>query len=170
MKKIRIKEAELSDLNDIIEIEAVSYGPHHWSYEAFEAEFKNNLARYTCAVNENGRVLGYIGLWCIVDEAHITTLAVHPDFRKQNVAKSLILDMFDFCYKEKIKYVTLEVRVSNIPAQKLYEKFGFLSLGMRKQYYQDNGEDAIIMWTKNIFDKNNRDIILNIKNELESVV
>ena len=170
MKKIRIKQIETSNLNDIIEIEALSYGPHHWSYESFEGEIKSNLAYYICAVDENDKVLGYLGLWRVIDEAHITTLAVHPEHRREHIAQRLLLNMLDFCYQEKVKYITLEVRVSNEGAKKLYEKFGFMSLGIRKQYYQDNNEDAIIMWTKNIFDENYKKIVSDMKNELESVI
>ena len=167
---IHIKRTDKSHLNDIIEIEALSYGPHHWSYEAFEGEIENNLGYYICALDDNEKVLGYLGLLCVIDEAHITTLAVHPDFRRHHIAQILLLNMLDYCYSEKIKYITLEVRTSNIPAQKLYEKFGFSSLGVRKQYYQDNNEDAIIMWTQNIFNESYKQLVDDIKSELEKVI
>ena len=92
-----------------------------------------------------------MGIWKIIDEAHVTNLSIHPDWRNKKLAQRLLLASLDECYREKIKYITLEVRVSNQKAINLYEKFGFKSLGKRKNYYQDNGEDALIMWTNNIF-------------------
>ena len=86
---------------------------------------------------------------CIRDS--ITTLSVHPDFRKQGVAQKLIFAIVDDCYKAKIKYITLEVRESNVAAISLYEKNGFKSIGTRKGYYQDNNENALIMFTENIW-------------------
>ena len=86
-----------------------------------------------------------------MEEAHITTIAVAPEFRRKNFGQALLKRIIDDCYLEKIKYITLEVRVSNTPAINLYTKYGFSSFGTRKGYYQDNNEDALIMWTKNIF-------------------
>lgn len=140
----------LSHLDSIMEIEAQCYGPHHWARESFASEINNSISSYSCATQE-GKLLGYLGMWKIVDEAHITNLAVKPEFQKQKVATFLIINAIEECYKDKIKFITLEVRVSNTKAKKLYEKFGFKSLGIRKQYYQDNNEDALIMWTDNIF-------------------
>ena len=107
-----------------------------------------------------------MGIWKIVDEAHVTNLSVHPDWRNKKFAHRLLLASIDECYKEKIKYITLEVRVSNQKAIKLYEKFGFKSLGVRKKYYQDNNEDALIMWSENIFDKKYKDLYDKLAKEL----
>jgi ribosomal-protein-alanine N-acetyltransferase len=117
-----------------------------------------------CAVLE-GRVLGYIGAWEIIDEAHITTVAVNPEYKGRGIAKALLVAVLERCYEAKIKYITLEVRVSNKAAIGLYEKFGFKSLGLRKKYYQNDGEDALIMWTQNIFDKSYKEMFE--KNKLE---
>lgn len=138
-------------LDEVIKVEEKAYGEHHWSKESFFNELNNQLAKYFCAFNEQGELVGYCGCWQILEEAHITNVAVSPDFRRQNVGESLLVAIIKSCYKEMVKYLTLEVRVSNEPAIKLYEKYGLKSLGIRKGYYQDNNEDALIMWTENIF-------------------
>ena len=94
-----------------------------------------------------------MGLWKIIDEAQIANLAIHPQYRRKGAARALLLNGLEECYKDKIKYLTLEVRVSNEAAIKLYESFGFKSLGVRKKYYQNNNEDALIMWSENIFNE-----------------
>ena len=148
---IKIRQMEKSDVDEVVRLEALSYGEHHWSKESFYNELSNNLAHYYCAVDEENTLLGYAGCWHIFDFLHITTLSVHPDYRKKGVAQNLIFTIVDDCYKNKIKYITLEVRESNIAAISLYEKNGFKSIGTRKNYYQDNNENALIMFTENIW-------------------
>ena len=142
-------------LDSVLEIEADAYGAHHWSKDGFRNEIANNLAHYICAFKENSQgeleLVGYSGIWTIFEEAHITTLAVGSRHRGQHVAQAILLAQIKFLYENMVKYLTLEVRESNSKAISLYEKFGFKSLGKRKNYYQDNGEDALIMWTNNIF-------------------
>lgn len=140
-----------ADVEEVVKLEALSYGEHHWSKESFYNELENNLAHYYCAIDENNSLMGYAGCWHIFEEAHITTLSVHPDHRKKGVAQTLMFSIIDDCYKNKIKYITLEVRESNVPAISLYEKNGFKSIGTRKNYYQDNNENALIMFTENIW-------------------
>ncbi|GBF23134.1 ribosomal-protein-alanine N-acetyltransferase [Candidatus Gastranaerophilus sp. (ex Termes propinquus)] len=152
--KIFIKNMAGEHLDEIMAIEEASYGEHHWGRESFEGEIKSDIAHYKCALGENGQCLGYMGLWKILDEAHITTIAIHPSARGRGIAQALIISQIETCLKHKVKYITLEVRKSNVSAISLYEKFGFKSLGFRKNYYQNNGEDALIMWTENIFYEN----------------
>ena len=168
-EKVKISYMRYSDLDEVCALEAQAYGNHHWSRESFVNEIENNLARYYTARNENGELMGYLGTWFILDEAHVTTLAVSKDFRRKKIAQTLLLKFIDDCYTNKIKYITLEVRVSNEPAIKLYEKLGFHSLGSRKGYYQDNNEDALIMWTENIWYDKYKLLYNQIKKELENV-
>ena len=140
-----------SDVDSVVEIEARAYGYHHWSKESFLNELSNDLARYYAAFNNDGNLVGYAGCWQILEEVHITNIAVSPDFRRHKVGEALLKRIIDDCYENKAKYITLEVRVSNNAAINLYEKYGFKSLGTRKGYYQNNNEDALIMWTENIF-------------------
>lgn len=139
------------DVDGVIDIEQSAYGDHHWSKESFLGEISNELARYYTLKTQEGILAGYAGCWHILEEAHITTIAIRPEYRRRKYAETLLKRIIDDCYKEKIKYITLEVRVSNEPAINLYSKYGFSSFGTRKGYYQDNNEDALIMWTKNIF-------------------
>lgn len=154
MDKFKIEKMTLNSLDEVMQIEKLAYGQHHWSRKSFVAEIDNQISTYNCAYTQDNKMAGYMGLWKIIDEAHVTNLAVHPDFRRKGVAKALLLNALDECYREKIKYLTLEVRVSNDGAIKLYESFGFKSLGVRKKYYQNNNEDALIMWSENIFSDN----------------
>ena len=149
--KIQISEMTKDDIENVIQIEEEAYGKHHWAKSSFYDEMSNNLARYYTAKTLNGEIVGYAGAWHIIDEGHITTIAVKKEFLRNHIGEAIIQRIIEDCYKQGIKYLTLEVRVSNIAAIKLYEKYGFQSLGTRKGYYQDNNEDALIMWTENIF-------------------
>lgn len=151
LPEIYINPLIKEDVDRVSEIEENAYGEHHWSKDSFYSEVNNKLAKYYTARIPSGEIVGYAGSWHIVDEAHITTIAVDKNYLRQHIAECLIVKLLEGCYNEFIKYITLEVRVSNIPAIRLYEKYGFKSLGTRKGYYQDNNEDALIMWTENIF-------------------
>ena len=151
MLSVKIKPMQKDDLDDVISIEAQAYGPHHWSKESFMSELSNDLAKYFSVFNGDGKLIAYCGCWQILEEAHITNIAVSPDYRRKHIGEALLTTIIDECYRNMAKYITLEVRVSNKPAISLYEKYGFKSLGSRKGYYQDNNEDALIMWTENIF-------------------
>lgn len=151
MQKVIVTRMKVEDVEAVYNIEALVHPEHHWSKDSFCNEIANNLAYYYCVKDEQGKHLGFIGLWHIFEEAHITTLAVHPNCRNMQLAQILMVKAIDDCYKDMIKYITLEVRESNVPAISLYQKFLFESVGMRKNYYQDNGENAIIMFTQNIW-------------------
>ena len=151
IETVTIKKMSADDVDKIIAIEEKSYGAHHWSRESFYNELHNELAWYYSLFNEDGVLAGYAGTWHILEEAHVTNISVDPKYRRHKYGEALLKRIIDDCYSEKIKYITLEVRVSNTPAIGLYSKYGFMSFGTRKKYYQDNNEDALIMWTKNIF-------------------
>jgi ribosomal-protein-alanine N-acetyltransferase len=95
-------------------------------------------------------IVGFAGLWLMVDEAHITTIAMHPDYRRLGLGELMLASLIDISYDIGAKWVTLEVRVSNYAAQNLYRKYGFREAGLRHRYYSDNQEDALIMWTDEI--------------------
>ncbi|MBE6063167.1 MAG: ribosomal-protein-alanine N-acetyltransferase [Clostridium butyricum] len=135
-----------ADIDDIVEISSLSFS-HSWSKSSYEHELQNSLAKYFVA-EINNKVVGFIGTWIIVDESHITNVAVHPDFRKNGIALKLINTMIAYCKDRGCIAYTLEVRAGNIPAILLYEKCGFKQDGIRKGYYQDNNEDAILMWLR----------------------
>src|SRR6266542_3157998 len=103
----------------------------------------------------------------MVDEAHITTFAVHPGFRRQRVGERLLQRLFEIAAVMNAEWLTLEVRVSNLPAQRLYEKYGFRRAGVRRRYYSDNNEDALIMWTDRLKERAVRERLATLKRELE---
>jgi ribosomal-protein-alanine N-acetyltransferase len=135
----------LNDIDGIMEIETASF-KIPWSRNAFISELTTNeFAVYLVAKIED-RVVGYAGMWKILDEGHITNIAVHPDFRGRKIGQGLVETLVSVAKEKNIGKLTLEVRKSNDVAQGLYGKFGFEVLGVRKKYYSDNQEDALIMW------------------------
>ncbi|MGE5262781.1 MAG: ribosomal protein S18-alanine N-acetyltransferase [Acidobacteriota bacterium] len=116
----------------------------------FRRLFGKNHKNSTVQVYGPAPVVGYGGLWLMVDEAHISTIASHPDWRRRGIGELLLLAMIDSAAEIGANIVTLEVRVTNVPAQVLYTKYGFEVVGRRKGYYSDNGEDAYIMTTPSI--------------------
>ena len=115
-----------------------------WSESALRDELNSPLARYFVCT-EGGEVLGYIGTRVVLDECQVANVAVSPSCRRQGVASFLMEAMLDFCRREGMNLVTLEVRLSNSAAQALYEKFGFQKTGIRPGYYQSPPEDAVLM-------------------------
>jgi ribosomal-protein-alanine N-acetyltransferase len=99
---------------------------------------------------ETASIIGFAGLWLMLDEAHVTTIATHPDYRGRGVGELILAALIDIAYSIGARVVTLEVRVSNHVAQNLYRKYGFREAGVRRRYYSDNHEDALIMWTPEI--------------------
>lgn len=146
-KDIIITDMTLEHLADICEISLFSF-PIPWSYDSFKNELKNKLASYLVVVKEN-KVIAYGGIWVIFDECHITNIAVHPASRCYGIGSILLKNLLDKAYSRGAKEITLEVRVSNLSAQSLYRNAGFVEEGIRKNYYADNKEDALIMWKRN---------------------
>ena len=145
---IDISPLTIADLEQVMEIEPVAFGSHHWTKQSFMNELLNPSGYYYAAREaETERVLGYSGFWLIGEEAHITTLAVHPDHRRLYVGERLLINDIIQARKVGADWVTLEVRISNDSAQRLYGKYSFRSLGVRRNYYQDNDEDAMVLWT-----------------------
>ncbi|MBO3443779.1 ribosomal protein S18-alanine N-acetyltransferase [Clostridium sp. CCUG 7971] len=132
------------DIDGVFEVEKNCF-EHYWSKDAFSKELKNDVARYLVA-KIDGKVVGYVGIWFVMDEGHITNVAVHSDYRGRKIGDELVKELVKLCKENNIVSMTLEVRVSNIVAQNLYKKYGFKLAGIRKEYYSDNKEDAMIMW------------------------
>lgn len=117
-----------------------------WTQEAFSEEVTNNPCAHYVVMRLGQRVVGYGGMWIIIDEAHVTNVAVDPDFRGRKLGERLMCELIDRARGLGAKRMTLEVRVSNYVAQNLYAKLDFRGAGIRKGYYSDTGEDALIMW------------------------
>ena len=137
---------ETKDIDEVARIERMCFSSP-WSEEAFRREVTENEMAIYIVVEVDGTVRGYGGMWAVLNEGHITNIAVHPDFRRIHIGSSLIIGLFDGAERNNLDCLTLEVRESNIAAQKMYKRFGFKPEGIRKGYYQDNNENAIIMWT-----------------------
>ena len=144
-----IRRMYLEDLDRVVELDPVIFGKVHWTRNIFTNELANPNAIYYVAEND-GKVCGYIGTWIVLDEMHILTLGVDPEMRRKKIAEHLLLAVMDSAYENKIRALTLEVRESNIAAQKLYGKYGFQKHGLRKNYYEDNRESAVLLWTPDI--------------------
>lgn len=145
MEKVLIRDIMIEDIDRICEIENKSFVTP-WSKNAFIDEVSNNkLADYVVVVLNN-EIVGYGGMWIILDEAHVTNIAIDPDFRGNGLGNVLVEGILNKCKQREIKKITLEVRQHNNPALSLYKKYGFCECGIRKGYYTDTKEDAIIMW------------------------
>ena len=123
-----------------------------WSRESFLQELERNVAARYLVAEKDGRVIGYAGAWIILDESHITNIAITPEERGQGVGRKLTEALMQYLSNLGAAYATLEVRVSNERAQHLYKSLGFVSVGKRKRYYEDNGEDAWLMVCENMPD------------------
>jgi ribosomal-protein-alanine N-acetyltransferase len=132
------------DIFSVLEVEKRSF-TIPWSEEMFRIELQNPNCLYFVAEISNV-IVGYVGLWIIVDEGHISSIAVDPSYRRLKIGRALMQNIFDIAQKKQLKGLTLEVRASNIGAIELYKSFGFKTEGRRKAYYSDNQEDALIMW------------------------
>lgn len=142
-----IRDMILEDLDQIMILESKCFNVP-WSRESFESELvKNDKAHYIVLVIDSV-IVGYGGVWYVMDEGHITNIAIDSDYRRQGLGKKIVREMINKAIKAEISHMTLEVRKSNIPAISLYEKMGFKALGVRPKYYRDNNEDALIMWLK----------------------
>lgn len=137
------------DIPEVLEIERLSFATP-WSEEAFKSEVTQNICARYIVIRQDGRIAGYGGMWIIVDEGHITNIAVHPDFRGRHLGDLIMDGLIGIASDEGINSLTLEVRKSNCVAQNLYKKYGFEVAGIRPRYYADNNEDALIMWKKGI--------------------
>ncbi|MGE5598380.1 MAG: ribosomal protein S18-alanine N-acetyltransferase [Bacteroidota bacterium] len=142
---LRVAPMTLADLDEVLAVENLSFTTP-WSRQSFYYELTENPRALYLVVREDGNLAGYIGMWIVFDEGHITNLAVHPGHRRRGVA-TLLLDALTAAAKERgVTRLTLEVRRSNVAAQLLYARYGFVCSGVRRRYYRDNNEDALIMW------------------------
>lgn len=133
------------DIDQILEVEHASFTTP-WSREAFYNELHNNRFAVYIVLEENNKILGYCGAWIVIDEAHVTNVAILPEYRGKKLGEALLQKMMSMAREMGAKSMTLEVRVTNHVAQSLYRKLGFHDGGIRKNYYSDNQEDGLVMW------------------------
>jgi ribosomal-protein-alanine N-acetyltransferase len=156
---------QLEDVPAVHEIEQRSFRTP-WPAHAFEQELRGNrLARYVVA-RAGDTVVGFAGVWLMVDDAHVTTFGVHPDWRRQGIGRQLLLNLAELAIAIGARRMTLEVRVSNEAAQALYQAFGFAIAGRRARYYTDDGEDALVMTTPPLDDPRMREVLATERQRL----
>ncbi len=152
MPGIRVDPMRPEDLDEVLAIERASF-PHPWSRHAFAYELRENrVARLWVGraseapdIPPDAPVVGYLCLWVIADEVHVTNFAVHPDLRGRGIGRELLGTLLELYRQQGAARAALEVRLSNHRARRLYEAFGFREVGLRKGYYFDTGEDALLM-------------------------
>ncbi len=143
MGDITVAAMTAADIPAVYALELVCF-TSPWTMEAYIEELDNPTSYYLTA-KQHGEVVGFGGMWAIVDEAHIVTLATSPAHRRQGIAHQLMTVFMAEAKARGVREITLEVRIGNTPARTLYESFGFQNLAIRKKYYPDNGEDGVIM-------------------------
>lgn len=147
-REVALRRMTLQDIGRVLEIERLCF-PRPWSRDSFLSELENACARYV-VLTEDGVVAGFGGMWLIVGEAHVNNVAVHPDCRRRGYGRRIMKELMRVAWRAgEIVQMTLEVRVTNVPAIDLYMSMGFEAAGRRKNYYEDNGDDAYIMWCRN---------------------
>ncbi|MCA1066593.1 ribosomal protein S18-alanine N-acetyltransferase [Rossellomorea sp. AcN35-11] len=140
-----IRFMTVDDLDAVMDIETKSFSIP-WSRDAFLNEIEHNHLSAYLVAEEGDCIAGYCGVWLVVDEAHITNVAVLPEYRGHGLGERLMRKIMGIAVEFGARVMTLEVRVSNTPAKDLYRKLGFQDGGIRKRYYSDNQEDALVMW------------------------
>ncbi len=150
--KFKIRKMYLDDIDQVHALDQKVFGPKHWSRNVFSKELSNNFTDYLIAEDskEFRKIIGYAGAWFVLDEVHIMTLGIEPEFRRNKIAEAFICAIIATALQNDSRSISLEVRASNEAAKKLYNKFAFQSLGMRKGYYDNPKEDALLLWTENI--------------------
>ncbi|MEW6097440.1 MAG: ribosomal protein S18-alanine N-acetyltransferase [bacterium] len=145
MIPITILPMKEEDINQVLEIENLSF-LDPWTKRMYLSEIRERNDSYFITAKLEDRIIGYGGFWLVVDEAHLVNLAVHPDFRCQGIGTQIMQYLLNLAKQLGAKRATLEVRASNVIAQKFYANFGFTTIALRKKYYSDTKEDAAVMW------------------------
>lgn len=144
-KSLTFRLVNKNDIEELLKIEHESF-TLPWTREAFQNEFSINQFAVYVGLEDEGKLIGYCGVWIIIDEAHITNVAILPEYRGRKLGEALMRKVMELAIEREVKTMTLEVRMSNEVAQSLYRKLGFQDGGIRKNYYSDNQEDALVMW------------------------
>lgn len=156
--RVLIEPMNLADVAAVHEIERLSFTAP-WPAYAFEQELKGNRLAHYLVARAGDAVVGFAGVWMMVDEAHVTTFGVHPRWRRQSIGRQLLLRLGELALSIGARRMTLEVRESNAGAQAMYRGFGFEAAGRRRAYYTDDGEDALVMTTPDLADPTMRSIM-----------
>ena len=148
-ESITVRPMVMTDVDGVMAVEHDSFLTP-WSRSAFEEELaQNRLARYIVA-EDNGAIVGYAGTWLVINEAHVTNVAVSSQRRREGIGRLLMQNLMELARENGMESMTLEVRVSNAAARHLYEQMGFVETGIRKNYYSETKEDALILWCEKL--------------------
>jgi ribosomal-protein-alanine N-acetyltransferase len=147
--KIRLAPMHADDLDAVQRIERASFTTP-WPAYAYRQEIETNRLAHYIVARAGDDIVGFAGMWMMVDQAHITTFAVDPKWRRKGIGAQMVRALLEMARPLGARQATLEVRLSNLAARHLYEKFGFRPVGIRPRYYSDNGEDALIMTTDDL--------------------
>ena len=159
---IVLDRMKVDDLPAVHEIERESFSTP-WPAHAYRQELETNRLAHYLVARWGDQIVGFAGIWLLVDEAHITTFATRRAWRRQGIGERLLLAMLDLAAARGAHEATLEVRPSNLPARRLYEKYGFKVVGTRTRYYSDNNEDALIMTTDALEGRSMRERIADLR-------
>ena len=147
--RLTLQPMSVDDIPAVHAIESASF-PTPWPPYAFRQELETNRMAHYLVARAGERVIAYAGIWLMVDEAHVTTFAVLPAYRRRGVGGLLLSGLMALSADTGATVLTLEVRLGNVAARQLYQRFGFRPVGVRPRYYSDNGEDALIMTTERL--------------------
>jgi len=147
--RLEITRMGASDLPTVLQIETLSFASS-WPQNAFASEIRDNRLAHYFVGRMDGRIVAYGGIWVILEDSHVTTIAVHPDYRGKKLGEELLIHLLHEAIATGASWITLEVRESNEVAQKLYRKYGFTVVSTRRGYYSDNNENALVMWAGNL--------------------
>ena len=156
---ITVRAMKKTDVKSVYEIETISFRTP-WSYRSLLGELKNSVAHYT-VLEKDGEIIGYCGMWVLFEEAHITNIAIHPTCRGNGYGKQLLHAAMRAAASFGAEMMTLEVRETNSVAQRMYDEMEFTQQGRRKRYYTDTGEDALLLWNRNILQTIGKNACLN---------
>ncbi len=159
---IVVDRMTVDDLLVVQAIERESFSTP-WPAHAYRQEIEQNRLAHYIVARYRDQIVGFAGIWLLVDEAHITTFATRTAWRRQGIGERLLVALLDLALARGAKEATLEVRPSNIPAKRLYEKYGFKVVGVRPRYYSDNNEDALIMTTDSLDGRPMRDRLAELR-------
>jgi ribosomal-protein-alanine N-acetyltransferase len=148
-RKLDISPMLIEDIPAVLAIEVLSFRST-WPSNAFLNELRDNKLAYYFVGRLDGRIVAYGGIWVILEDSHVTTIAVHPDVRRQRLGEEMLVHLIDEAIERAASWITLEVRESDHIPQKLYRKYGFTVVSTRRGYYSDNNENALVMWAGNL--------------------
>ncbi len=172
-ERLTISRMTQADIRPVMRIEALSFTTS-WPPSAFVSELADNkLAHYfigRVGDPRTGEIVAYGGIWVILEDSHITTIAVHPDWRGRRYGEELLVHLLHEAIERGASWITLEARESNVVAQNLYKKYGFTVVSTRRAYYSDNGENAVVMWAGHLRGDLYRNRLATLARELDAAI